>query len=217
MKLLTIILSALFLFSCKPKQVTIEGRLMADCNVPLANQSGTIHQKGMYAGKVADFTSDENGYFKAVFEPKGQGNICRIALEGGGTILEEIRFTEHTELGEVYANPVTLKYFLKLEVNNNSYSNLDTLVYSNGGFPYNGKPSWIKRAGPFHSGIIDTIDFASNLSSMPINHMMYNNHDFPLFRVSFYINLNSPDVTSHVNVPTPYCVEEYHNVVLVID
>ena len=217
MKTLTIILSALFLFSCKPKQVTIEGRLMADCNVPLANQSGTIHQKGMYAGKVADFTSDENGYFKAVFEPKGHGNICRIALEGGGTILEEIRFTEYTELGEVYANPPSVRYYLLLDVQN-AYTELDTIHYRNCGAPQDGRPSWLKKAGPFQSGIIDTVHFALNLGAMPIDHERYNLGIYmPTLLLDYYINEYDSGNRTRIEISTPYCVEEYQNVSLVIE
>ena len=210
MKTLTIILSALFLFSCKPKQVTIEGRLMADCNVPLANQSGTIHQKGMYAGKVADFTSDENGYFKAVFEPKNSGEF-RIAIEGGGTILQEIRFAEYLTLEDVYVNPPLANYYIYLDVKN-PYTSSDTLLYYDWNYPQNGASSWNKKvAGPFSSGLLYSVFNAPNPHALPVNYGIQG--ELPL---TYWLN-GLPTNGIRKMIPTPYCSGQNQNITLVIE
>jgi len=76
MKTLNILLILFLLTACGKDEetiTTIEGQLMASCDVPAANTSGFIlTNDGLLSGPgiSLSFTTDENGYFKVSYSEK---------------------------------------------------------------------------------------------------------------------------------------------------
>ena len=220
MKTVLYILTAVLLLfsSCiKNKTITIEGRLMQSCDTPAANREGSIvGNSGLLTGpgEILFFTSDENGYFKASYT--GRVNIVSfgVSVQGGGEVLRVNHLEgEKKDLGEVYIFPPSVSYYLYLDVDS-SYTSSDTLHYLNGGSPNNGEPSYVKLAGPFSNGVIDTVASSINMSAIPLT---YNSSLIPKGRLVYYINEYDPITAKEVSFPTPHCQEEYQTVTLVID
>jgi hypothetical protein len=211
-----LITSSLLLFSCnKNKTTTIEGILMASCDTPAANTSGIIKTDDGFAsdGVSLSFTTDENGYFKVSHTGKELNKFRVIA--GGSEVLSVWNLPgKEKDLGKVYINPPRVNYYLKLDVNNTSYSELDTLHYSNGGFPTNGQPAWLKLAGPFENRIIDSVFSAINMTALPIH---FGSENLPTKRIMYHINEYDSWTVKEVHIPTPHCADEYQTVTLVID
>jgi len=220
-KIVIYIFVMLLLSSCAKNEpanrnLTIEGTLMAGCNTPAANRSGYFHYNGgMTQYDWAEFTTDANGYFK-VTEEIGGSNLTLNVGRGPG-VLRNIALLgrNHLDLGKVYINPPIVSYYLHLKVNN-AYTELDTLHYRNAGYPYNEKEPWLKKAGPFSSGIIDTVPIASNLNALPIT---FRSNNVPRIKLSYYMNEYDSwnDHDKFIYISTPHCVEEYQNITLVID
>jgi len=217
MKNLSILIAcSLLLFSCnKNKTTTIEGILMASCDTPAANTSGIIKTDDGFAsdGVSLSFTTNENGYFKVSHTGKEIGNFRLIA--GGGEVLSVWSLPGwEKDLGKVYINPPRVNYYLKLEVNNTSYSELDTLHYRNAGYPSNGLPPWIKKAGPFSNGDLDTVLNAVNMGGLPFH---FGSSNVPKIRLDYFVNVYDSNNDKFVYIPTPHCVDEYQTVTLIID
>jgi hypothetical protein len=204
------------LASCnKNKTTTIEGILMAGCDTPAANTSGVIKTDGGFAsdGLSLSFTTDENGYFKVSHTGKEISKFRVIA--GGREVLSVWNIPSwEKNLGKVYINPPRVNYYLRLEVNNASYTESDTLHYSNGRFPTMGEPAWLKLAGPFENSIIDSVVMAINMTALPIQ---FGSEIVPSKRIMYYMNEYDSWTVKEVNIPTPHCVDEFQTVTLVID
>jgi hypothetical protein len=222
MKTLNILLVLFLLTACGKDEetiTTIEGQLMASCDVPAANTSGFIlTNDGLLSGPgiSLSFTTDENGYFKVSHRGKAdQLNSFIVRVQGSSDVLKVPGLPgDNKDLGKVYINPPTVNYYLKLEVINSDYTNLDTLHFSNGGFPVNGQAPWLKLAGPFTTGIIDTIQNAINPNVFPIH---FGSSTVPQKRILYYMNEYDSWNEKEVHFPTPHCVDEYQTVTLVID
>jgi hypothetical protein len=218
MKTLNILLILFLLAACGKDQetiTTIEGQLMASCDVPAANTSGTIKTDDGFAddGVSLSFITDENGYFKVSHRGKEIGNFRLIA--GGGEVLSVWSLPGwEKDLGKVYINPPRVNYYLKLEVNNTSYSELDTLHYRNAGYPSNVLPLWIKKAGPFSNGDLDTVLNAVNMGGLPFH---FGSSNVPKIRLDYFVNVYDSNNDKFVYIPTPHCVDEFQTVTLVID
>src|SRR5690554_1927588 len=158
--ILTVFVLTSFLFACdKSNEIkyTVKGRLMHDCGVPAANvtdvsfkQHGQplFGQKGMFLS----FNTDAEGYFEVVYNRKDANSLDMEILKNG-PILEGIPAMKNLDLGEVFWGTPIFSYVRYLEVNN-PYTTNDTLILPD----YNtgiGVAKYI--AGPFESGVIDTI------------------------------------------------------------
>jgi hypothetical protein len=208
--------------SCgKNKTTTVSGRLMQSCDTPAANKDALIHINGggILAKPIVtlDFTTDENGYFSVTHDESF--HRFSVMTSNSFSVLDVDNYdVKNKELGEVYIIPPKASYYLYLDVKN-SYTVDDTLTFNNGGWPHDGREPWIKKSGPFQTGIIDTVHFLSHINDLPI--WSFNNKindSFPTKQVHYYINeyesenekLSSPFSAS-------YCNDEYQTVTLVID
>jgi hypothetical protein len=204
------------LASCnKNKTTTIEGILMAGCDTPAANTSGVIKTDGGFAsdGLSLSFTTDENGYFKVSHTGKEISKFRVIA--GGSEVLSVWNIPSwEKDLGKVYIFPPRVNYFLKLELNNTSYTELDKLHYRNAGYPSNGLSPWIKKSGPFSNGDLDTVLNAVNMGGLPIH---FGTSYVAKIRLDYFVNVYDSNNEKFVYIPTPHCVDEFQTVTLVID
>jgi hypothetical protein len=111
--------------------VTIEGRLMASCDAPAANKSGFMRtDDGLLSGPgiSLSFTSDENGYFKITHTGKESLDKFTVRVQGSSDVLRVNYLSgKKKNLGKVYISPPSASYYLKLEVVNSAYTELDTL------------------------------------------------------------------------------------------
>ena len=204
--------------SCnKLGSTTITGRLMQSCDTPAANREGSIiTSDGLLtgAGEILFFNSDENGYFEATYSGRKSITSFRVSVQGNGDVLRVTHLEgKKKELGDVYIFPPSVSYYLYLDVDS-SYTAYDTLHYLNGGFPNNGESSYLKLAGPFNNGVIDSIPVAVNMSALPLT---YNSSLIPEAKLVYYINEYNPVTAKEVYFPTPHCQDEYQTVTLIID
>mgnify|MGYP005827338927 CR=1 FL=1 len=200
------------------REVTVEGRLMSGCNTPAANTTGSFHYtSGMSWEEWAEFTTDENGYFKV--KKQIEGSTIDLYVDGNSQVLRNIKLSQkdHLDLGEVYTFPPSVSYYLYLEVDS-AYTEFDTLTYSNGGWPHDGREPWLKIAGPFQSGIIDTVHLLSNINDLPINFESKINNNFPSKKVHYYVGeYESWKEKESPSFTTAYCKDEYQDVTLKIE
>ena len=217
-KLINYIFVTLILTSCVKhmnREVIVEGRLMSSCSTPAANTTGSFHYtSGMSWEEWAKFTTDENGYFKVKKQIEGS----TIDLYVGSQVLRNIKLSQkdHVDLGEVYIFPPSVSYYLYLEVDS-AYTENDTLSYYDWGYPQNGGEHWEKKlAGPFSSGIIDTVHNAVNLGALPLS---FESSTDPKIKLNYYMNDYDSwtDDDKYIYISTPHCVEEYQNVTLKIE
>jgi hypothetical protein len=198
--------------------VSIEGRLMASCDVPAANKSGFIlTDDGLLSGPgiTLSFTTDENGYFKITHTGKESLDKFTVRVQGSSDVLRVNHLSwKKKNLGKVFINPPTASYYLELQVNNSNYSEFDTLYYQNGNFPQNGETPWCKIAGPFSNGIIDTIPIVYNMTALPLS---FGSSNVPEIRLLYHINEYDSWTVKEVYFNTPHCITDYQTVTLVID
>lgn len=220
-KIATYILALLFLTSCsknKSNEIIVSGRLMQSCNTPAANKEGMIVTADAILsgpGEILYFTSDENGYFEAKHTGSGFTRFT-VRVNGSSDVLNvDYLSGDKKELGEVYIFPQSASYYLYLDVDS-TYTENDTLHYGNPGFPADGTSPWLKKAGPFSNGIIDTVPKAINPSSLPASFQNSNN---PTIKLNYYINEYDSwtDGDKNVYIPTSHCQEEYQDVTLKIE
>ncbi len=201
-----------FLFSCRNRDVeyTIEGRLMSSCGTPASNKTMSLYQEGVtltsIGGYLKDFSCDENGYFKVVYKAETSG---KLSIKANGTILEKIPCKKNIDIGEVFLNPPSVNFTIKLQVNN-AHTENDTLYYYDWNYPQNGASHWVKKiAGPFQSGIIDSVVNAGYMN-FPV---IYDENPFIL--VNYY--LNDYQLNKDASVITPFCSSSFSDAVLVIN
>lgn len=165
MKTLNILLILFLLTACeKDKETitTIEGQLMASCDIPAANTSGFIlTNDGLLSGPgiSLNFTTDDNGHFKVSHRGKAdQLNSFMVRVQGSSDVLKVSGLPgDNKDLGKVYINPFPAKFVIKLDVNN-PYTQNDSLVLFDFNNP-NAMPTSAKLyPGPFTNSIVDTID-----------------------------------------------------------
>jgi hypothetical protein len=221
-KIVSYIFATLLLVSCskqKNQEYTLTGRFMQSCETPAANKDGLIYFSGggllNNPSTTLEFTTDENGYFTVKHnEPFTEFSVRTSAAH---SVLEVNSIPgDDNDLGDVYLFPPSASYYLHLQVSN-SYTSLDTLTFSNGGSPGDGRPAWFKIPGPFSSQIIDTVPVATNQTVMPISFNNFNSGNFPTTRIAYYINEYSPDNAKFIEIPIKYCDSDYQNIYLVID
>lgn len=202
----------LLLVGCKNKKTeyTIEGYLMSTCDLPASNKQLSLYQESVtltsIGGYLKDFSTDENGYFKVVYQAENSG---KLSIRSNGEILKGIPSKKNLNIGKVYNNPPSVKFIVRLQVNN-AYTANDTLHYYDWNYPQNGASHWVKKiAGPFQSGIIDTVQNAGYLS-FPIEYQ-----GNPFMRVNYHVN--SYQSNEDAIVFTPLCSGTFSEAVLVID
>lgn len=219
MKTINILLVLLLLTACKKdedKITTIEGILMASCNTPATNTSGFIlTEDGLLSGPgiSLSFTTNENGYFKVSYSGKKDLSSFMVRVQGSSDVLKVPGLQgNNKDLGNVYINPPSVSYYLRLEVSNNTYTESDTLTYYDWGYPQNGASHWVRKiAGPFESGIVDTVPLVFNMNAFPIH---FQSSEPPNLKIRYGVNIwNAKEVL----IPTPHCVDDYQMVTLVID
>ena len=142
--LLTIATLIFLLTACnKNRQITITGRLMQSCDVPAANKEALIHIDGggITAKPIVElpFTTDENGYFEVHHDEAFSKFSVRTSA--AHSVLEASIGEDNKALGEVFLFPPSASFYLQLDVKN-SYSELDTLIYFNRGWPEDGRDMW---------------------------------------------------------------------------
>ncbi|TXI88051.1 MAG: hypothetical protein E6Q37_00835 [Crocinitomicaceae bacterium] len=191
---------------------------MASCDVPAANKSGfIITDDGLLSGPgiSLSFTTDENGYFKITHTGKESMDKFTVRVQGSSDVLRVTNLSGNTKnLGKVYINPPSVNIYMKLKINNHIYNELDTLHYRNAGYPTNGLDPWLKIAGPFVEGTIDTIYNAVNPGVFPLS---FGSNLIPEMRLDYYINNYDSWNDKFVYISTPHCSDEYQTITLVID
>ena len=211
-KVFCMVLITVMLVGCKDKKTeyTLEGYVMSSCDLPASNKQFSLYQESVtltsVGGYLKDFTTDENGYFKVAYIPENSG---KLSIRSNGDILIGIPSKKNLNIGKVYNNPPAVKFTVRLQVNNAHTAN-DTLYYYDWNYPQNGASHWIKKiAGPFQSGIIDTVLNAGYMN-FPIEYQ-----GNPVMRVNYYVNdyQSNEDAT----VTTPFCSGSFSQAVLVID
>ena len=202
------------------KEVSVTGRLMESCDTPAANKDGIIRLSGGgFLNKPStslEFTTDENGYFKVTHNEAFSAFSVRTSANH--SVLEASISGDEKELGEVYIFPPSVSYYLYLDVSN-AFTESDTLVYNNHGWPQDGRDKLLKIAGPFQSGIVDTVYMATNMNHLPIDFNNMININLPERTINYRIineNTNDHPVKS-VDFPTSYCVEEFIDVTFIIE
>ncbi|MGM0480164.1 MAG: hypothetical protein ACQERC_13155 [Bacteroidota bacterium] len=219
-KIISYIFVTLLLISCskqKNQEHTLTGRLMQSCEIPAANKDGIIYFSGggllNNPSITLEFTTDDNGYFEVDHnEPFTEFSV---RTSPANSVLEVDSIPgDDNDLGEVYLFPPSVSYYLYLEVSN-AFTESDTLLYNNHGWPEDGRDELLKIAGPFQSGIVDTVYMATNMNHLPIDF----NDTLPKRTINYRIineNTNDHPVKS-VDFPTSYCVEEYIDVTFIIE
>jgi len=212
--LLTAFLLTGFLFACdKSNEIkyTVKGRLMHACGVPAANvtdvsfkQHGQplFGQKGMFLS----FNTDAEGYFEVVYNRKDANSLDMEILKSG-PILEGIPAMKNLDLGEVFWGVPIFSYVRYLEVNN-PYTTNDTLIlpdHNNTSEPFPFK----YIAGPFESGVIDTIWNHSFMGKLQYKKApVYN----PFFRLTSEHSWRESSISLN-----DLCFEGMYEAVLVLD
>jgi hypothetical protein len=198
----------------KKRTTTIEGILMASCDTPAANVTGYIGTEEGFASEPLNlqFTTDANGYFKVSHTHRGYLEKFHVFAQGK-TVLKIWNLPGAVkDLGKIYLNIPTVCYYLALDVQNTSYTELDTLTYYDWGYPQNGASHWVKKvAGPFQNGIMDTVISAPNINAFPVS---FGNNSATRLNLTYGVNVWDAHT---IHIPTPHCVDEYQTVTLVID
>jgi hypothetical protein len=217
MKSLVIVLtSSLLLFSCnKNKTTIIEGILMASCDTPAANTSGTIKTDDGFGvqGESLSFTTDENGYFKVSYT--GNKNIDKFrVIAGGGEVLSVWNLPgREKDLGKVYINPFPTNFIIKLDVRN-PYTENDTLVIKD--FSSSNPLAQRKIAGPFESGTLEIVE-NQPYNLFPIHYSQTINGNNPKYAILFHMLPFVGDIDRVDFDIAPICSGEFAEVTLVID
>jgi hypothetical protein len=224
MKTLNILLVLFFLTACGKDEetiTTIEGQLMASCDVPAANTSGFIlTNDGLLSGPgiSLSFTTDENGYFKVSHRGKAnQLNSFTVRVQGSSDVLKVPGLPgDNKNLGKVYINPFPTNFIIKLDVRN-AYTENDTLVMMD----YSSSDPFANRliAGPFTNGVLDTI-FNHTHTLFPIRFSEITTYGGPRNAVTFRLRSlpNFIGTQQMVNFYiAPICSGEFAEVTLVID
>lgn len=198
----------------------LSGRLMQSCNTPAANKDGLIYFSGggllNHPSTTLEFTTDENGYFEVIHNKRFTEFSVRTSA--AHSVLEVNSVPDDNDLGDVYLFPPSVSYYLYLDVSN-AFTESDTLVYNNHGWPQDGRDKLLKIAGPFQSGIVDTVYMATNMNHLPIDFNNMINNNLPERTINYRIineNTNDHPVKS-VDFPTSYCVEEFIDVTFIIE
>lgn len=202
------------------QEYVLTGRLMQSCETPAANKDGLIYFDGggllNNPSTTLEFTTDENGYFEVKHnEPFTEFSVRTSANH---SVLEVNSVPDDNDLGEVYIFPPSVSYYLYLDVSN-AFTESDTLVYNNHGWPQDGRDKLLKIAGPFQSGIVDTVYMATNMNHLPIDFNNMINNNLQERTINYRIineNTNDHPVKS-VDFPTSYCVEDFIDVTFIIE
>jgi len=128
---------------------------MSSCSTPAANTNGSFHYtSGMSWEKWAEFTIDENGYFKV--KKQIEGSTIDLYVDGNSQVLRNIKLSQkdYLDLGNVYINPFPINFIIKLDVQN-PYTENDTLVMS--AFSSSDPLGERLIPGPFESGFLDSV------------------------------------------------------------
>jgi hypothetical protein len=224
MKTVNILLILLLLSACKKeddKITTIEGQLMASCDVPAANTSGFIlTNDGLLSGPgiSLSFTTDENGHFKVSHRGKAdQLNSFTVRVQGSSDVLKVPGLPgDEKNLGKIYINPFPTNFIIKLDVRN-AYSENDTLVMTD--YTSSNPFDNILIPGPFTSGVLDTV-FNHMHTMFPIRLSEVINHGGPQNAIG-YLMRSAP---SYIGTPkkfnfyiAPICSGEFAEAIMIID
>ncbi len=177
---------------------------MLTCDTPAANREFSIYQDPItltsIGGFLKDATCDENGYFKVTYKPK---NGSKLSIRSKGIVLENIPCKKNLNIGKVYINPSSMNIVLKIKANQ-SYTSSDTLYYYDLGTSHLEQ----KIAGPFVSGIIDTVE-SGGYMQFPLRY-----NELPILSIDYYIN--SPQNKKNIVVNSTVC-SSFSEAVLVIE
>ena len=206
-----IVLPFLFLGSqCKEKQDTIftlKGRIVADCSgtpVPdfelVLKSVPTLFGTG---GKLGETITDENGYFTIQYKPEGG----MLRLLHSGPIIEGMPKQKLLDLGDVILNG-TVRFIIKLQVNNNTYTENDTIYVPD----YHSTDPLAQKCivGPFIDGtIVDSIKDRI-YTHYPI---VYN--EIPIEYINYYFTQIGE--LKFVRFQTPFCSSTFSEAIIEIE
>ena len=200
--------------------VSIEGRLMASCDVPAANKSGFIRtDDGLLSGPgiSLSFTSDENGYFKITHTGKESLDKFTVRVQGSSDVLRVNHLSgKKKNLGKVYINPFPTNFIIKLDVKN-PYTENDTLVMTD----FTSSDPFAQKfiPGPFNTGVLDSV-VNSFYNKLPISFSDISNHGGPQHSIGVYVR-SLPNYYTDLKYEyfhiSPICSGEFAEVTLVID
>lgn len=138
MRFISLCILILFVsLGCK-KRYVLKGRLMSTCDVTASNEELTLRVGGKMYGEHFHGVTDENGNFEIPYE---SSKFKTLVLRNKMSAIP----VGNVDVGKVY-NAIKYSVIISLSVDS-SYTSLDTLVIRGN-----------KYAGPFQSGIIDTLD-----------------------------------------------------------
>ena len=204
------------------KEIIIEGKLLTDCNTPAANRKGYFeYSAGMRKVTWAEFTTDENGYFKIIRQNDGShfGRLMKFRT-AGLEVTVPVFGKDHINYGDIYIAPYPTNFIINLDVKK-PYTENDTLIlldfWSENPFAQH-PPSQVKFPGPFSTTTLDSV----------INHP-YTRRSFswisfgygktPEYSITSIIKTGD---SGHVSKSTTFnlaliCSGEFSEVTLVID
>jgi len=199
------------------REVTVEGRLMSGCNTPAANTTGSFHYtSGMSWEKWAEFTTDENGYFKV--KKQIEGSPVDLYVQGSSEVLSGIKLSQkdHFDLGNVYINPFPTNFIINLDVKH-PYTENDTLVMFDFNNPSAAPSDVVFFVGPFESGTLDSI-VNYNFSQFPIS-FTENEGLGPGLSIRYMVrSLDNVHIDKYMGFKTAaICSGEFAEVTLVIE
>lgn len=187
----------------------LKGRVMQNCTTPYASSKILLAGDSGY-GKLfcedingnKEFYTDENGYFEIKYRKNGGAGILYAPYKAMSFIPI---WNKNLDIGEVNLNG-RVSFVIKLQVTN-PYTANDTLIY---GDLNNYSSGGIKLAGPFSSGIIDTV-FNTPYTEYPVTY-----GKIPKKQINYFIKSGTSKSTT---AEQPFCAEanSYGEAIFIID
>lgn len=216
--IITLTLVAILSLGCnkainKGEEYTVEGRLMYNCETPMANTEFSFIQGSPGLIEVKNPLSltvktDAEGYFKIVYNGKN-ANISDFKIRKSGTIMNNIPVFENIDLENVYFDVPPFNFIRRLKVNN-PYTVNDTLIipdHNNQSEPF----AFKYVVGPFTNGVIDTVWNHSPLGIIPFTYKETPEYR-PYFRLTSEHSWRESSIVLNV-----LCYEGVYDVDLVLD
>jgi hypothetical protein len=214
--LLLILPIALMSSNCKKnkndpdKFQVLKGRIMENCTTPYASKliklSGDNALSDLFCVDVNgnnEFYTDANGYFEITFRKNGNWGTLYAPYKVITFI--PIGSNECLDIGEVNLNG-SVNFLIQLQANS-SYTINDTLIIPD----YNSSNTGdqIKIAGPFSSGVIDTV-MNRSYTNYPLKYS-----ELPRSDINYYFT--GYGELRFLNFNTPFCQSNLSEVLITID
>lgn len=234
---ISLIISLIMISSCrKNRSHTLEGRIMINCETPLAFANLQLREHYYDQKLIKEFKTNEEGYFELSYSQlednylfsSGHMNseieIVSAETDSIPVIYYYIPGNESFNFKTMPILRVRKDYDIYLEVNN-PYSNQDTLHF----YDYTQENPWanpIKIAGPFQSGLLYSVENGivrsehSDFSKLPLNPAGIDFLNELEVKPLYDYNIKGPGIYKPSTVKADFglqCEEGNYQVTLVID